>query len=899
MSKLEDLFNILVKESGSKKFANGLHEWQKEFCKKYDEKGLSQKQIFGINIPTGFGKTLIGLLIGKISIVNGKTCAIITQTRALVDRVADEAKELGIEYVIIPSKKEVRENRDLERVRNINEKKFSHAQAIRISTYDLELYSDLKPAQVLIIDDADMFVNNLQKKSSIIISRDYYSDLYESLYNELNKLNYDDIEKIFDRVVPENEFRLLTANDSIKIQNKFLSEVPSEEMLRGNLDRGDDLYYKMIWRENKHLKNYFPHYLTFINSEKIIFQLLFPDPEEIRKLSESNIILMSATLGKNYNSFQEFGLKEPFPIIDLKDLNIKNQTMGKRIIFPLSFDDYLDNNDYGIYCDSISDHFNKVLFLMYTKKEAEVLQEKFRRKHKKFINYIKQDDVDDFLLENDSNLLSIGRYIGLDLPIPQSPLTPCQVVVLTRIPYYTSHFDYLFKNICGRQELFYDLIARKLIQSFGRCNRNKGSKGVYFIIDPELNENFRRKKTYAAYFPTNIFSEIDKGFDLSVGGEIEDAIESAKNFLLKDDEKESNKIVANNQDTENPDIILNVFPHELNAWNSLVEHNFIKAKREINNAINEFTKAIEDGANEKPLYQSWLYYLKCVILECDIDKYHSYKDIDELKKTQNDLSLISKNIFFNRYIHQNRADLEVDKEEEEESTGLDSIHKLFSEWLMDPKKIFSGTWDSEIMKTHKENIKNSLNILSQGLDEEGLKTLLPELEAIIREITSSESGDDCKSLTLSDLINLLKSKNLICLNTSNSFHHLPNSIGEIRNTILHGLKSLNQSSEALNLISQVINGLRFVINDIYFVKMLDLIKGDEIKTQINKPNLNLLTGPQLKEKIKKSWLNSEKNFDPDPSIRENPLFYSGDVVFKKKNSIYGKYRVELDFLDLD
>ncbi len=120
----------------------------------------------------------------------------------MVDKLRSEAKELAIPTVYIPTKTEIKKDPSLISVRRMSEYEFSRANSIRVSTYEAELKSGLPPADVLIIDDADMFVQNLQNQTKITISKQYYPELYDELLSEINPNNYTDLNSILSGTSP-------------------------------------------------------------------------------------------------------------------------------------------------------------------------------------------------------------------------------------------------------------------------------------------------------------------------------------------------------------------------------------------------------------------------------------------------------------------------------------------------------------------------------------------------------------------------------------------------------------------------------------------------------------------------------------------------------------------------
>lgn len=126
---LIEIFIELAEEfDDTNKFINGLWEAQKE-CLELYYSNLSDKSKIGIRLPTGTGKTLIGLLILKMWLEEEKIVAIITWTDTLADRIKQECDELGVDSVRICGVTRPDPDRDMKKML------YSDAEAIGIFTY--------------------------------------------------------------------------------------------------------------------------------------------------------------------------------------------------------------------------------------------------------------------------------------------------------------------------------------------------------------------------------------------------------------------------------------------------------------------------------------------------------------------------------------------------------------------------------------------------------------------------------------------------------------------------------------------------------------------------------------------------------------------------------------------
>ncbi|GAJ10028.1 unnamed protein product, partial [marine sediment metagenome] len=91
--------------ANKRKFIN-LREWQKSFFNIWDSDVKENTELICINLPTGCGKTLVGLqILKKYLKKEKKRCAYIINEYALADKVLEHAKDLDIPAEIIRSEK--------------------------------------------------------------------------------------------------------------------------------------------------------------------------------------------------------------------------------------------------------------------------------------------------------------------------------------------------------------------------------------------------------------------------------------------------------------------------------------------------------------------------------------------------------------------------------------------------------------------------------------------------------------------------------------------------------------------------------------------------------------------------------------------------------------------------
>ncbi len=871
-----DLFN----PANTEKF-DELREWQEKFFEVWDSKVNDKTEIICVNLPTGCGKTLVGLqVLKKYLIEDKKRCAYITREYTLADKIKEHADELGIPSVIIKGESRSRLEKIPVQERAGNIMDYQRKKRIRISTYDVDLYtSDIDLPEVLVIDDADGFIQNLQDISSVYISKTECNELYKEILDRLNPTNYDRLEAIKSGKTNRNEINLVFPKESIEIANWIVNEKATPIIQEKKYTNNLQWQLKRSWRE-------LPRMLMTFNSEEIIFQPYYPSPRHKEKIFDvPKIILMSATLGTILSIQQELGiLNENIVMIDDKALEYKGLKMGNRIIFPIEMiDEELQQVDYDKLCLDIIKNFEKTLVMAYSNNERDHLSQKIKSAGKISIPYYKSKDIDQFISQDKGHLIVASRYYGIDLPSES-----CLVGIITRIPIYINHTDYINHNIINKSDYVNELISRRLTQAFGRCNRDINDLAIYFVLDPKLSRDIR-KPSFSNYFPKLIFKEINLGYDLNKYGTLEYSILNGKQFL--NIELENYDELLEKQEEFYEEIEVGgtfdiTYPYEVKAWDYFQQENLENSISNFEEAIIILEKFIRKNPQKKNFeHLCWLLYCKSMVLTYGIIVHNIEEYKIEYEEARKKIEKFSKNPFYNRFIIL-KPDPLIDEN--------DDPNNLIEEWVNNPAILFGEIWESNELEPLKENITQGLRALSIGSDIPAIKSFSTDLEAIMKEICNSvpievQTIDDRRA-TLNDYITNLKSNNIITKETLKIGVIYVNNPLSLRNGFIHNNEEVKNRTESVRILLKYIEFICRVFSDLNFIKLLEnysytnlIGKFKESGSPIAKDLAD--KGPEvMKESIIDAWVNGSLSiyFNPEPEYRESLNSYSGDMVFKSR-----------------
>lgn len=153
---------------------------EEEILKKYHSELKDEKRL-ALELPTGSGKSIIGLLILESWRGSGKRVAILTSSLALADDMKRRCDDLGIENVVITGRRREDELEDIARARA--KRKYARKQAIGIMNYWAYMMGkDVVEPDVLVIDDADSFENLLTSYYSVRVSKQDDPGLWNPIF---------------------------------------------------------------------------------------------------------------------------------------------------------------------------------------------------------------------------------------------------------------------------------------------------------------------------------------------------------------------------------------------------------------------------------------------------------------------------------------------------------------------------------------------------------------------------------------------------------------------------------------------------------------------------------------------------------------------------------------------
>lgn len=430
----------------------------RSYLKVHDTKDVA------FELPTGAGKTTIGLLIAEWQRRQTRgRAAYLTLTNQLASQVIEEARRLSISVADLRGSKERRSG--------IEEGKFLDCSTVAVSTYSnlFNVNPIINQSETLILDDAHGGGEFAASMWTVRVSSDEYRDIHEDLLAVLTPL-----------MTETQVAELLDQRSFNRIGIVDLGAVPSaKESLVRTLDRlpqGDSARYAWsLVRARLHACH------IFVSRDVVTIRPhITPTYDHAPFATVKHRIYLSATLGDVED------LRRAYAIDKVEDVRVKSEYDGRRYVFVPG----LGMND-----SQISESINFIWEDLEPKRAVaiapsfsalnrlqSVLQTAIRRPRFAILD---ARDVEESLspFTGRTNILLglANRYDGLDLPDDD-----CRLLMLADSPRATNELETNLSSVWKLGPALRWREATRLAQGMGRCTRNATDFAVILLLGESL-----------------------------------------------------------------------------------------------------------------------------------------------------------------------------------------------------------------------------------------------------------------------------------------------------------------------------------------------------------------------------------------------------------------------------
>lgn len=421
-----------------------------------------------IEMPTGEGKTLLALLIADWALDQGRSVAYLTGTRQLAERVEAEAAKLGLDVARFAARDYGGAKLD----------DYHQAQAVGVMNY--WVYFNTRPvpqpADLVIFDDAHLAEQPLSALQTLRIPNRTgpACELYQTVCDLMiaHTDAYPGLQAMRDGTArPGTPPELLAFSDWAAIALTA----------RGAIEASP-------WVEDKEIKYVWPRIRDVLDRCGV---LIGPSGVEMRPYHPPTTLnsgysqakqrlYLSATLGSMDDLQRRIGCRRVTRLATREPLPL-GATGERLLVLNPSEGQPADDNILNWALQQVAAAGGRAAWLCASHAEADVLQTRLDTAgHSVYRLRPGEDDtVDAWSRAPQGQLITAGRYDGLDLPGDI-----CKLVIITTVPQASSEFERFVVAYLGDASYMRHRVGQRVTQALGRANRTNSDRSMYLALDP-------------------------------------------------------------------------------------------------------------------------------------------------------------------------------------------------------------------------------------------------------------------------------------------------------------------------------------------------------------------------------------------------------------------------------
>ena len=479
----------------------GLLAQQADMLRKYMEH--VDKPDIALELPTGSGKTLVGLLIAEWRRrTKQERCVLLCPTKQLVHQVVEQAKEkYGINALDFSGSKHQYPEAD--------KTAFNNCESIGVATYSglFNTNPSFSDAHTLIFDDAHAAENYVSSFWSLEVRR--YQD----------ESTFDAIWQIIAPYTTENDQLRYDQGNEGSLDTSFVNKVPTPYLLEcrtaltaaiDNASRDDESpeEYGYRWRM---IRDHLHACHLYYSSHSILIRPLIAPTKSFAPFQNARQrIYMSATLGEGGDLERIFGRKkiERIPAPEGWD----KQGIGRRFfVFPMRNWDEADSLSLAI---SWTTKFDRALVLTPSNRDTDKVRKAIgalptTQDHTLFDAAQLEASKKSFTQSSSAIAVLANRYDGIDLIGDE-----CRYLIIYDLPESTNLQERFIISRLGASVLFRVRIRTRITQAVGRCTRSSTDYALVVIIGDKVHQYFHMPEKRETLHP-ELQAEVNFGVEQS------------------------------------------------------------------------------------------------------------------------------------------------------------------------------------------------------------------------------------------------------------------------------------------------------------------------------------------------------------------------------------------------
>ena len=690
------------------------HLWSHQADLLRDYMKYVQASDVAIGLPTGSGKTLVGVLIGEWRRQSRQNrVAYLCPTRQLARQVGSQAIDYGIEaHVLVGKQSEYAPH-------EFND--YQTGKAIAITTYSAIFNSSprFKDPQTLVLDDAHAGENFLASMWSVEISRSTDPDTYRAILDlvqtDLDSGFYSDISSGWD--VQKANLIELIPNTSVR---------KHETSIRDFLDKALESKTSPWYAWNL-VKDSLVACNFFVSWDSILIRPLIPPTLTHPPFKNATQrVYMSATLGSGGELERIVGVKSITRLALPKGCN--QHSSGRRLFLMPQYSMTVEQTNEVV--ENALKKFERSLVLVPNRHDPEAirLSESIQRLNIPLFGASDiENDINRFV-GSASGALLLSRYDGLDLPDDS-----CRLLVFGGLPSGTNLQERFLWSRIAASTLLRDRVMTRFVQGVGRCIRSDSDYAVVLVIGKRLLEFVLKNENLDMLSP-ELQAEIKFGIENSRDRSAQEINQLLDSFLAQDEgwraaETTMERLCESSRprDGSISNRLRSVVTDEISYLYAMWERRF-------ENAL-QYARKVTDALSGEgaKAYRAWWYYLSA---EAALKLFETTSDT-HYKDTAHDLlnraAQCSIGIgWFARLGQSLNADCQIPEVDHLVAVAVENIRNSLLDWgFVGPK-----------FEEHLQLIQNNISEQEPNRFHQGLKDL-GEMLGFHSEIPTGNATPDC------------------------------------------------------------------------------------------------------------------------------------------------------------
>lgn len=501
-----------------KKTVPGLLSHQADVLRSYIAVHTKHSDI-ALQLPTGSGKTLVGLLIAEWRRRKyGERVVYLCPTRQLVNQVANQASaKYGIDlHAFTGSRAQYDSGASAD---------WQSAEAVGVTTYSSLFNTNpfFEDPHLIILDDAHSAENYVSAFWSLLIEKS----------NTEHEAAFTALAGVVSRFLPPSDKSRLTGQSKSAADRQWVEKLPTpvfqavapevisllDEHTKANALR----YSWSLLRDSLHACH------LYISHRAILIRPLIPPSGTHAPFAGAKQrVYMSATLGAGGDLERVTG-RQPIHKIPVP-LGWDKQGIGRRFfLLPKRSLDDTETERFAVETIKLG---GRALYLVPDDQTAAKIRTAIASAVACPIFDAAQIEASKapFVQSEKAVAVVANRYDGIDLVDDD-----CRLLLADGLPGGANLQEKFFVLRVTAQLLLDDRILTRLVQGFGRCTRSPNDYAAVIVLGENLN-NYLFKKERREFFHPEIQAELEFGLEQSKGASAAEMLENLRHFFAQDAE---------------------------------------------------------------------------------------------------------------------------------------------------------------------------------------------------------------------------------------------------------------------------------------------------------------------------------------------------------------------------